>query len=93
MSRKIAPRFTQAQSGMVRVGLKDVLEGEYDAPARRAAENALEELDRAEIAWKEGRGESHTHRPTPGTRNRISSEHVEYLCRDCNAYYIRVETR
>lgn len=48
-NRPVQPEFSIPQAGMVRVGLKDLLEGELDAASRRATRNALRELDRAEM--------------------------------------------
>lgn len=91
MARKIEPQFTKTQAGMVRVALHEILEGPVDGPDRRAANNALKELNRAQRDAEAGKTASHEHRPMKGTRNRLTDTTVEYLCRDCNAYYVKTE--
>lgn len=47
--RKIRPEFTEAQAGEIRVALKDTLEFRTEnGMDTRAAQNALDELDRAQ---------------------------------------------
>jgi hypothetical protein len=53
-AKRITPSFTKAQADEVRVSLKGTIQFRLEnGMDRRAAENALRELDRAEVASRE----------------------------------------